>query len=120
MFKKSIRNVEAVFESMPDFAAQPIVSMHCVNAATAFNIVYNGLCKFVDDVGESFFRQVMRASLHVDNQMPGLDNDFSGKVSRIGSGVDHALGSLLSERRRHFAHVHIHTATITNPGLSKG
>jgi hypothetical protein len=114
------RHIEAVFESMPYFAAQPVVGMHGVNSATGFNIVDNGLCEFIDDVGERFFRQVMWPGLHVDNPVPGLDNDFSGEVSCIGSGVDDALGSLLSERRCHFAHVNIHATTVTNPWLSKG
>ena len=114
------RHVETVFEGMPDFTAQPVVSMHGINSATGFNIVDNGLCEVIDDVGERLFRQVMRAGLHVDNPVPGLDNDFSGEVSRIGSGVDDALGSLLSKRRRHFAHVDVHATTVANPRLSKG
>ena len=114
------RHVEAVFESVPDFTAQPVVSMHGINSATGFNIVDNGLCEFIDDVRERLFRQVMRAGLNVDNPVPGLDNDFLGELRRVGSGVNDALGSLLSKRRCHFAHVDVHATTVANPGLSKG
>ena len=98
--RRDQRDVEAVLEAMAGDAAQPVVAVNHVYAASGFNVLGDAVGEHVDLLGERLFGQVERPGGDVHHRMSRLDHQLARQTRAIGPGVRRALDPSLGEGAR--------------------
>ena len=102
---------------MPSHAAEPIVGVDHVDAPGCFDVVAHPVGEFVNDVGQRFLSNVVRAGIDMHHSVAGLYDNVARALRVAAPHVDVAFETGVGQAGDEFTHVHIHTAGVARAWL---
>ena len=105
------RDIEAVLQHMSGQAAQPVVSVDCVDWPPS-EVLADPISKRCDDREQVVLVERWSAGVDVGDAQPRLDFDVV-RLRRIGAtGVDVAIDAKMGQRGGELTHVHVQAAAV--------
>ena len=93
--RRDQRHIEAVLETMPGDAAEPVVAVDEIDAASGLDVLTDAVGEDVDLLGECRLGKVERPGRDVHHRMPRLDQQLGREVP-----VDRPACTSCTRRRR--------------------
>ena len=108
-----------MLECVATEAAQPIVRMNDVGAAVCLDVGKHASGELGNDVDHVAFWHIDCTCRDMNHLVIRLDKNFCGKAFAPCTRICGAVDACVGQSRNQFAHIDVHSPTVTNSGLGE-